>query len=129
LPQSANPDARLIAVDQTLRELESLCGRMERALVKRNWEEIESGIVDARRVTHALQNAMEDAAPVRTRAFDDHVLQRLRYIGAIRDNQMKRLQQYQAAVGERLQLLGRWRSALRSITSRGAFGASLNDVR
>jgi hypothetical protein len=42
---------------------------------------------------------------------------------------MKRLQQYQAAVGERLQLLGRWRSALRSITSRGAFGASLNDVR
>jgi hypothetical protein len=102
---------------------------MERALAKRDWQDIESAISDARRVTHALQNAMEDAAPARTQAFDDHVRERLRYVGAIRDNQMKRLRQYQAAVGERLQLLARWRSALRTFSTRTSPGPSLNDLR
>lgn len=102
---------------------------MERALVKRDWQEIDGAIADARRVTHALQNAMDEAAPARTQAFDDSVLQRLRYVGAIRDNQMKRLRHYHDTVGERLTLLGRWRSALRSFSARTAAGPSLNDIR
>ncbi len=102
---------------------------MESALVKRNWPEIDAAVADARRVTHALQNAMEEAAPARTQAFDDHVLQRLRYVGAIRDNQMKRLQHYRDAVGDRLQLLARWKTALRSFSTRTAAGPSLNDIR
>jgi len=129
LPQSANPDRRLLLVDSTLRELEALCGRMESALQKRNWREIDGAIADARRVTHALQNAMEEAAPARTKAFDDQVLQRLRYVGAIRDNQMKRLEQYRDAVSERLHLLARWKSAIRSLAMRPSAGASLNDMR
>ena len=129
MPQSANPDRRLLLVDSTLRELEALCGRMESALQRRDWREIDAAIADARRVTHALQNAMEDASPVRTKSFDGHVLQRLRYVGAIRDNQMKRVEQYRDAVSERLHLLARWRSALRSLVSRSTAGASLNDVR
>lgn len=102
---------------------------MERALQNRDWTEIEGAIADARRVTHALQNAMEEAAPVRTKAFDDHVRQRLRYVGAIRDNQMKRLEHYRDAVGDRLHLLARWRSAMRSMSGRAASGPSLNDLR
>ena len=124
-----NTDPRLIAVDSTLRELETLCGRMERALLKREWSEIDAAIADARRVTHALQNALEEAAPARTQAFDDVVFQRLRYVGAIRDNQMKRLQQYRDAVSERLQAVGRWKAALRTFSSRTHAGPSLNDVR
>jgi len=129
LPQSVSADSRLLAVDTTLRELETLCGRMERALQNRDWLEIEGAIADARRVTHALQNAMEEAAPARTKAFDDHVQQRLRYVGAIRDNQMKRLEQYRDAVGERLHLLARWRAAMRSMSGRTATVPSLNDLR
>ena len=129
LQQSANADPRLVAVDSTLKELEALCGRMERALVKRDWPEIDTAIADARRVTHALQNAMDEAAPVRTQAFDDGVFQRLRYVGAIRDNQMKRLQQYREAVSERLHAVGRWRAALRTFSARTLAGPSLNDVR
>lgn len=102
---------------------------MERTLQKRDWNEIEGAIADARRVTHALQNAMDEAAPARTKAFDDHVLQRLRYVGAIRDNQMKRLEQYRDAVGDRLHLLARWRSALRTLSTRSVTGPSLNDLR
>ncbi|HKU68663.1 MAG TPA: hypothetical protein VJP85_12875 [Candidatus Baltobacteraceae bacterium] len=129
MPRLADRDPRLVAVDSTLRELETLCGRMERALTTRNWPEIDAAVSDARRVTHALQNAMDDAAPARTKAFDEHVFARLRYVGAIRENQLKRLQQYRDAVGERLQLLGRWKSALRSFSGRTPTGPSLNDVR
>ena len=129
MPQSANSDPRLVAVDSTLRDLETLCGRMERALQNRAWNEIEGAIADARRVTHALQNAMDEAAPARTKAFDDRVLQRLRYVGAIRDNQMKRLEQYRDAIGDRLHLLARWRSALRTLSTRSVTGPSLNDLR
>jgi len=129
LPQSGNADPRLAAVDSTLGELEALCGRMERALAKREWPEIDAAIADARRVTHALQNAMEEAAPVRTQEFDDGVFQRLRYVGAIRDNQMKRLQQYRNALSERLGAVGRWKAALRSLSTRTLTGPSLNDVR
>jgi hypothetical protein len=129
LPQSANLDSRLLLVDSTLRDLETLCGRMERALQKRDWCEIDAATADARRVTHALQNAMEEAAPARNQPFDDHVLQRLRYVGAIRDNQMKRLEQYRDAVSERLHLLSRWKNAIRSLSMRSSAGASLNDMR
>lgn len=129
MPRSANADPRLAAVDCHLKELEALCGRMERALAKRDWPEIEAAIADARRATHALQNAMEEAAPVRTQGFDDGVFQRLRYVGAIRDNQMKRLQQYRSALSERLAAVGRWKAALRIFSARTHAGPSLNDVR
>lgn len=129
LPQSVNADSRLVAVDSNVNDLEALCGRMERALAKRDWPAIDAAIADARRVTHALQNAMEEAAPVRTQAFDEGVFQRLRYVGAIRDNQMKRLQQYRDAVSERLATVGRWKAALRTFSARTLAGPSLNDVR
>lgn len=130
MPQSdSRSDSRLAAVDSTLREIEVLCGRMERALQKRDWSEIDAAIADARRVTHALQNAMDDAAPVRNASFDEQIFQRLRYVGAIRENQMKRIEQYRDAVSERLHLLARWRSAIRSLAHRATVGSSLNDVR
>lgn len=125
----ANDNPQLALVQATLSELEALCGRMERALSKRDWSEIQSAVADARRVTHALQNAMDDAAGVRTPAFDADVMRRLRYVGAIRDNQMKRLQQYHDAVGERLKTLARWKSALRSFAKRAPVAPSLNDIR
>ena len=86
----------------------------------RNWESLEAAIADSRRITHALQNAMDAATEVRTKEFDDAIFARLRYVNAIRENQMARLQQYHEAVGERLQLLTRWKQALKSIGSRHA---------
>ena len=108
----------LQAVQTELAALETLCGQLERALMSRRWDLLETAIADSRRITHALQNAMDAAATVRTREFDDAVFARLRYVHAIRENQMARLQHYHTAVGERLQLLSRWKQALKSLGSR-----------
>lgn len=118
LPQSGNREDLLGAVDASLREMEVLCGRAERALMLRRWQELDRAIADARRATHAFQNAMDDASQVRDTAFDSSVMRRLHYVSAIRENQMTRLQQYHDAVGERLTLMARWKSALKSVASR-----------
>jgi hypothetical protein len=129
LPQSGSRDALLASVEAALRELERLCGRIERALMRRRWDELNDAIADSRRVMHALQNAMDEANAVRYQEFDDEVGRRLRAVQAIRQNQMSRLQQYHDAVGERLRLISRWKSALRTFTTRSPGGSSLNDLR
>lgn len=115
LPQSASRDALLAAVEEQLRELENLCGALERALMRRSWPDLEAAIADSRRVTHALQNALDDARTVRSEAFDEDISKRIRYVFAIRENQMLRLQQFNGAVGERLSLMARWKAAARAM--------------
>lgn len=119
------------AVEGPLGELEALCSRIESALILRQWDELGAAISDSRRVMHALQNAMDDARSVRTQAFDENVFRRLRHIHAIRENQMTRLQQYHDAIGERLRLTARWKSALRSIASKlpPSGLSALNEIR
>jgi hypothetical protein len=131
LQPSDSDDVLLNAIEASVGELEALCGRIERALMLRQWPELEAAIADSRRVTHALQNAMEEAHSMRTKSFDEHVFRRLRYVHVIRENQMTRLQQYHDAVGERLRLVARWKSALRSITAKlPSTGISaLNEMR
>lgn len=119
LQPSDNGELLLAAVETSLRELESLCGAIERALTRRLWNELDVVIADSRRVTHELQNAMDDAAGVRSEAFDENVFRRLRYVHTIRQNQMVRLQQYHDAVGERLALISRWKAAVRSMSRSG----------
>jgi len=118
LQPSDSREDLLADVERELRELEGLCGTLERALMRRDWSGLAGAIADSRRVTHGLQNAMDDAAGVRDEQFDEAVRRRLRHIEGIRNNQMARLQQYQKAVGERLQLMSRWKSALRSMGPR-----------
>lgn len=115
LPQSDNGAALLAAVETQLCEFEDLCGVLEHALMQRSWPAVKSGIADSRRVAHALRNALDEAAPARTSAFDEHVRTRIARVQSIRYNQMSRIVQYREAVGERLQLLARWKSALKSI--------------
>jgi hypothetical protein len=124
LQPSDNRELLRTAVEHELRELETLCGNIERALMMRRWNELDAAIGDSRRVTHALQNAMDDAQAVRDDAFDEGVYRRLHYVDTIRRNQMARLQQYHDAVAERLQVLARWKSALRSIGKPGRGRAS-----
>jgi hypothetical protein len=131
LQPSDSPEQQFAAIEGALHELEALCGRIERALMFRRWSELEAAIADSRRVTHALQNAMDEARNVRTHAYDEGVFRRLRYVQAVRENQMTRLQQYHDAVGERLRLVARWKSALRSISTKLPSNGltALNEVR
>lgn len=129
MQQSASREVLLGAVDASLREMEVLCGRAERALMLRRWTDLDQTIADARRATHALQNAMDDSTGLRDAAFEENVIRRLRYVHAIRENQMSRLQQYHDAVAQRLQLIARWKSALKSLggAKRPARGAAALD--
>lgn len=113
--QPSDNASPLDVVETTLRELELLCTSIEHALTRRHWDELDKAIADSRRVTHALKNAMDDAAELRDPQFDEGVFRRLRYVHAIRQHQMSRLQQYHDAVGERLQLISRWKAAVRSM--------------
>lgn len=117
LQPSASVNPLLETVDLAVRELERLCGILERALMRRRWDALESAIADSRRIMHAFQNAMDDAKVVRNEEFDRAIFRRLREIQAIRQNQMARLQQYHDAVGDRLRLTARWKSALRSMSA------------
>ena len=125
-------EALLGAVDGAVRELEGLCGTIERALMQCRWDDFEQAMSDSRRVTHAIENAMHDAAQVRDAAFDERIQRRLRHVHVIRENQMLRLQQYHQAVGERLHLVTRWKSAIKSIAARlpePVRISALNDLR
>lgn len=129
MQQSVKRDL-LSAVETSLREVEGLCGRIERALMSRSWDDLSEAIADSRRLTHALQNAMDDAKEARDAAFDEVVFRRLRHVHVIRENQLARLQHYHNAVGERLQLVARWKSALRSIgQERPRSTATFNEMR
>lgn len=131
MPQSASREDLLAAVETSVRDLERLCGRLERSLMLRRWDELETAIADSRRITHALQNAMDDASPVRDAAFDEKIQRRLYYVHAIRQNQMVRLQQYHDAVGDRLRLMARWKTALKTLAARAnaAKPAALDSFR
>ncbi len=127
-----NYEPLLAAVEAELGALEALCGRMEAAMMRRRWADLDAAIVDSRRLTHALGNAMDEARGVRDEGFDRAVFQRIRYIHAIRQNQMVRLQQFNETVAERLRLMSRWKIALRTMSNpeqRRSRLASLNQYQ
>lgn len=128
----AEPDATVEAVERELRSLERLVAENERLLTARNWDGFEDNFRDQRRVTHALQNAMEEAGVDREGPYGQKVMKRLRYIYAVRQNQMERLKSYQGAIKERLNLLSRWKQAAAGWVKRrrdaGASG-SFSDLR
>ncbi|HEY8312723.1 MAG TPA: hypothetical protein VIG51_01000 [Candidatus Baltobacteraceae bacterium] len=111
LAEFGTREAILVELDA----IEALCAGMERALMGQDWARMDGLVADSRRVTHALENAYAAAAPVRDELFDAEVLRRLRSVDAVRRNQMGRLQYFHDAVGDRLQLLGRAKNALRSL--------------
>ncbi len=118
MPPSAKPVQLPASVEAPLRELEDLCGRIERALMHRDWSDLNGAIADSRRITHALQNAMDDSGAIGDGDLAEQIGRRVHYVQAIRDNQLTRLQYYHNAVGDRLKLLARWKTALKSLASR-----------
>ncbi len=120
MPQSADPAGLRLAVERELAALEEECARTERALGSNDWEAFAAVMADARRVTHALQNAMDDAAPVRDEAFDAAIFDRARRIYAIRENQVARLKTYNEQVGEKLAQIAKLRRFAKNVGAKNA---------
>ncbi|MDQ2871547.1 MAG: hypothetical protein M3R35_00280 [Candidatus Eremiobacteraeota bacterium] len=124
MSQSAEPHGK-DAVARELATLEELCAELERALTARDWTRLDGAIGESRRAMHALQNAFETCVADRDAAFDAEVFARLRSLETVRTHQQARLKFYRGAVGERLQLLGRAKTALRSLVKSGRPNSSL----
>lgn len=101
-------------------ELERLCVALEHDLVGGRWDEASQRLRDTRRVTHALVNAMDAAAPYRNASFEEAVTERVRRVYDLRDDQLRRLQEYHDQIGERLHTFSRWKSFARSIGAKSA---------
>jgi hypothetical protein len=119
LPPSDNHVLLLDDVRSELAALEALCGEVERGMMARRWDQLGTVLAESRRVRHALQNAMDAARDARDERFDTEIFQRLRYLYAVRENQIARLRTYQHSVRERLSLIARWKNAARTLGSHG----------
>lgn len=118
MPQSVNAgrDA-LDAVAREINALSSLCEELDAGLNAQDWARMDRAIADSRRVTHALEEAMAEAAPYRDERFDGAVFRRLQEIYAYRDDRLKVLTSVHEELGERLRQLSRWKGYARSIGS------------
>ncbi len=115
MPQSVNGEQRalLAAVSKELVGLEAACADAERIFMNGNLDKLDDSIMDQRRLTHALQNAMDSAQPARTPEFDEQVRSRLSFIGLARDRHIALMKRHQNEVTERLNTLTRWKRAAR----------------
>lgn len=120
MPPSAEGLALRAAVDREIASLETLCADIERALVAKDWDAFAVAMSESRRVTHALENAMAAALPVRDAAYDASVFERARRVHAIRENQLARLKTYNAAVAEKLGQIAALKRFAKSVGAKSA---------
>lgn len=120
MPQSADPAGLREAVERELAALEDICAETERALSSKDWAAFQTVMADSRRVTHALQNAMDAAAHVRDESFDAVTFARARRIYAIRENQVARLKTYNEAVGEKLAQITKLKRLAKTVGAKNA---------
>lgn len=117
---SDNPgQVALEAVARDINELERLCIEIDASIEERNWERLNRALFDSRRVTHSMENAMAEAMPYRTAAFDSAAYQRLAQIYSYRQQRMDHLQQIHDEIGDRLRTLSKWKGYARSVAVGG----------
>jgi hypothetical protein len=96
-------------------ELEAMVASAESALVERDWDALGVVLADQRRITHAISNAVLRSNGERPEGFDRELNRRLKAIETKRADQMRRLEAFHAAVGQRLTVLARGKAMRRSI--------------
>jgi len=110
---NATAEMLLAEVEKELAALEAACAEGERALLVGNSEELDSSIANQRRLTHALQNAMDASKTVRTPEFNKRILDRIRLIGLTRDRHISTMRQQGEKIQEQLNTLTAWKRAAR----------------
>ena len=108
------------AVTVEIETLENQCAEIERALVAKDWDAFAAVMAESRRVTHALQNAMDAAGPARDPAFDASIFDRAKRVHAIRENQLARLKTYNEAVAEKLGQIAQLKRFAKNVGAKSA---------
>jgi len=120
VPSSA--DAARDHVVRTIIALERSCLDADAAIVERRWDDVGVAFRAQAALTEEL-TGLFDAAPDSAAAADTKVAQRVEGIIAYRDDQLRRLQDYHAEVGTRLDSIGRVNAFARTL------GKSANSAR
>jgi hypothetical protein len=113
------------AVVRVLLALERSCLDVDAALAERRWPEIESALAAQAGLTGDL-GALFEAAPELTPERDEKIAARMHGILSYRDDQLHRLQAFNAEVGTNLQSIGRMNSMSRSIGREDSAGKVLD---
>jgi hypothetical protein len=101
-------------VVRTIIALERSCLDADAAIVERRWDDVNDALHAQGALTEEL-SALFDVAPHAAPAEDAKVAQRVRGIIAYREDQLRRLQAYQAEVGTRLRSIGQVNAFARSL--------------
>mgnify|MGYP001443777114 CR=1 FL=1 len=113
------------AVVRVLLALERSCLDAEAALGERRWPEVDSALAAQARMTADL-GAIFEATPELAPDRDEKIAARVDGILAYRDDQLRRLQAFNAELATRLQSIGRMNSMSRSIGRRDPAGRVLD---
>lgn len=95
-----------------------MCAPLAPLLERRDWKACEQLLSDMARARHALANAWESAQPARTPEFEREVRERVQRVLTYREWHLKRLLSRQEDIGDRLQLIARWKSYARSVAGK-----------
>jgi len=101
-------------VVRTIIALERSCLDADAAIVERRWDDVNDALRAQGALTEELA-ALFDVAPHAAPAEDAKVAQRVRGIIAYREDQLRRLEAYQAEVGTRLRSIGQVNAFARSL--------------
>jgi hypothetical protein len=110
LPDRADPARG--TPEEIVTAIERSCAGAEEALRRCAWDELSGFAFEQRRLTHALEQAVERLPPG---SRIESVVARLREVERFRADQLHRLERYRDDVGERLKVISLWRSAARSL--------------
>ncbi len=111
MPTSAE---RRDAIAREVADLERTCVEGDRALSTRDWNGFASALRDARRIRHALVNALGMPDPDPDPGAEDRLKLRIRRVFDRRELQLEYLRTYHADVAQRLNVLARWKVAARA---------------
>ena len=98
-------------VGSALVELERSTESVNAALRTHEHEPIDAAIDDQRRITHEITVLLDSDPSLRAGDIGEHIARRLRHIRLVREEQIKYLRGYNAAIGNRLRTIARYKAS------------------
>jgi len=104
-------DAIRERVGSALAELERSTESVNVALRTGDHDPIDLAIDDQRRITHEVSNLLDADPDLREGDIGAHIARRLRHVQLVREEQIKYLRGFNAAIGNRLRTIARYKSS------------------
>lgn len=104
-------DAIRARIGSALAELEASTESVNVAMRTQVHDGIDGAIDDQRRITHEITVLLDADPSLREGEIGAHIARRLRHVQLVRDEQIKYLQGYNAALGARLRTIARFKSS------------------